>query len=130
MDAKPIEPKAAMFAWMIPHIQTIARTYGYAIGVHGTMNRDLDLIAVPWTEQAAPAEVLVEAVRDSVDGFIRNDPQHEGNKYDLRTKSPEKKPHGRLAWSIHFSGRRFYLDLSVMPRIGVQTQEVGHSDAA
>ena len=28
---------------------------------------------------------------------------------------PEQKPHGRLAWSIHFDNG-LYLDVSVMPR--------------
>lgn len=114
---KPTEPRAAAFAWMVPHIATIARQHGYAIGLHGSMARDLDLIAVPWTEAAAPAEVLVEAIRDCVDGSIRNDPPIEGNRYDQTTENPGDKPHGRRAWTIHFSGRRFYIDLSVMPRI-------------
>jgi hypothetical protein len=115
VDAKPI-PKAPAFAWMVPHLSEVARQFGYAIGLHGSMARDLDLIAVPWTEAAAPAETLVEAIRDAVGGVIRNDPPNEGNKYDDTTRAPSQKPHGRLAWSIYFSGHRFYIDLSVMPR--------------
>jgi hypothetical protein len=105
-----------MFAWMIPHIAMVARGLGYAIGVHGSMNRDLDLIAVPWTDSAAPEEVLVEAVRDAVGGFIRNDPPTEENEYYSETRNPAAKPHGRRAWMIHFAGHRFYIDLSVTPR--------------
>lgn len=116
MSEKPTDVKAAAFAWMIPHITAVARLYGYAIGLHGSMARDLDLIAVPWTEAAAPAETLVEAIRDAVGGIIRNDPMHDGNKYDQQTRNPNDKPHGRRAWSIYFSGHRFYIDLSVMPR--------------
>lgn len=108
------QPRAAAFAWMVPHIAAVARQYGYAIGLHGSMARDLDLIAVPWTDSATDAETLVEAIRDAVGGFIRNDdPPH---PYHLDTKNPGEKPHGRLAWSIRFSGHRFYIDLSVMPR--------------
>jgi len=114
---KPTDPKAATFAWMVPHIAQVARVYGYAIGLHGSMARDLDLIAVPWVDSASPAEVLVEAIREAVDGFIRNDPQHDGNKYCQDTCNPGEKPHGRRAWSIYFSGRRFYIDLSVMPLV-------------
>jgi hypothetical protein len=114
---KPVDPKAAMYTWVIPHLTAVARIYGYALGLHGSMQRDLDLIAVPWTDEAAPTEVLVEALRDAVDGFIRNDPQHDGNKYNLDTRNPGDKPHGRKAYSIYFSGRRFYIDLSVMPRV-------------
>ena len=117
MIEKPESTRAATFAWMVPHITEVARKFGYAIGLHGSMNRDLDLIAVPWTKQAAPAETLVEAIRDSVGGFIRNDPETADNKYYPETRSPNEKPHGRRAWSIHFSGHRFYIDLSVMPRV-------------
>jgi hypothetical protein len=108
---------------MVPHLTQVARTYGYAIGLHGSMSRDLDLIAVPWTDEAAPAETLVEAIRDAVDGFIRNDPPTQENKYHSQTRSPVDKPHGRRAWSIYFSGRRFYIDLSVMPTINVPASE-------
>lgn len=114
---KPTECKAPTFAWMVPHVTAVARQYGYAIGLHGSMARDLDLIAVPWADEAAPVETLVEAIRDAVDGIIRNDPPTEGNKYHQTTSNPGHKPHGRLAWSIYFAGHRFYIDLSVMPRI-------------
>ncbi len=115
MTEKFPDNRAATYAWMVPHISTVARQLGYAIGLHGSMGRDLDLIAVPWTDAAAPNEVLVEAIREAVGGFIRNDPQTEENRYYLDTKNPTDKPHGRRAWSIYFSGHRFYIDLSVMP---------------
>lgn len=117
MTEKPKDPVAPTFAWMVPHVAAVARKFGYAIGLHGSMARDLDLIACPWTDQAAPAEALVEAIRESVGGSIRNDPQTEDNKYYAETRNPNDKPHGRRAWSIYFSGHRFYIDLSVMPRI-------------
>lgn len=116
-DEKKDFSVAAMHAWMFPQIQQVARIYGYAVAIHGSMSRDLDLIAVPWTDAASSAEVVVEAIRESVDGFIRKDEITDGNKYDERTRNPNGKPHGRRAWSIYFSGRRFYIDLSVMPRI-------------
>lgn len=126
MSNKPPEGRPAMFAWMVPHITETARKFGYAIGVHGSMARDLDLIAVPWTECASPAETLVDAIRDSVGGFIRNDPVHRGNQYNLDTRNPGEKPHGRRAWSIYFSGHRFYIDLSVMPI--VPKKEAGNGE--
>jgi len=112
---------AAAFAWMIPHLQQVANKFGYALAVHGSMARDLDLIAVPWIIQAAPVETLVEAIREAVGGYIRNDP--EPNKYDEHTFAPAKRPHGRLCWSIHFSQFRFYIDLSVMPLVPQQKDE-------
>src|SRR5690242_12079906 len=119
MPDKPI-PKAPAFTWLIPHLTELARKHGYAIGLHGSMNRDLDLIAVPWIEDAAPAEVLVEAIREAIDGHIIPDGtpagKWDGEKFvSAVIRQPEPKPHGRRAWSIHFCGHHFYIDLSVMP---------------
>jgi len=109
----PYEPrkkptKAAVYAWIYPNIQRIAREHGYALGLHGSMNRDLDLIACPWTEEAATAEVLVAAIMHAVDGDFAPWDIEAGN-------NPCVKPHGRRAWSIYFSGHQFYIDLSIMP---------------
>lgn len=120
MSEKPTNNKPATFAWMVPTLSQLARTHGYALGLHGSMNRDLDLIAVPWTDQASPAEVLVEAIRAAVDGKI-DTMAHIGPgdpAADAIRENPQAKPHGRLAWSIYFCGRMFYIDLSVMPRTG------------
>jgi hypothetical protein len=101
---------ASVYAWMVPAIREVARGHGYAIGLHGSMARDLDLIAVPWMDNAATTEVLVEAVMKAVGGqFAPHDMGFDRN--------PCHKPHGRRAWSIYFSGMMFYIDLSVMPLI-------------
>lgn len=45
-------------------VREIGRRIGWAIGTHGSMSRDIDLIAVPWTSDAKPAEDLVSAIQD------------------------------------------------------------------
>lgn len=100
--------KAAVYAWVYPHLQRIARDHGYALGLHGSMARDIDLIAAPWTESASPAETLVAAIMAFVGG--------EFAPWDIDAgRNPCIKPHGRRAWSIYFSGHAFYIDLSIMP---------------
>lgn len=91
------------YAQRLPILRKVAREHGYALGLHGSGERDLDLIAVPWVEDASEAEVLVEALRSSIDGVAAG---------------PYAKPHGRRAWLIylHLEGSRLYVDLSVMPR--------------
>ncbi len=118
------ESKAAAFAWMIPTLTRVARAHGYALGLHGSMARDLDLMAMPWTDEACSPEELVEAMRAEVDGAIVPDGTP-GGRWDSATggfvssvvRMPEHKPHGRLAWNIHFCSSNFYIDLSVMPRV-------------
>lgn len=87
---------------------------GYALALHGSMGRDLDLVAIPWTDEAVAAEELVERIRELVDGFIVDHPDHPET-------NPTHKPHGRLAWAIHV-GAGAYIDLSVMPRIPTTEQ--------
>lgn len=90
---------------LLPGIRAVAWTCGYSIGVHGSMRRDLDLIAAPWIEHAAPAEVLIEQLTTEVHG--------------VRPGAHSIRPHGRRAWSIHLHAHfHMYLDISVMPRQG------------
>lgn len=87
-----------------------ARSVGYALAVHGTMTRDFDLIAVPWTDDAVGAEGLAQAIRDVSGGsFI----EVEGCRREGRDPTP--KPHGRVAYTIVLDGVR--IDLSVTPRL-------------
>lgn len=97
----------SLYCAIYPDILPIARSLGYAIAVHGSVSRDLDLIAVPWTEDAKPAEELVEAIRKTFDGWIGG--ASVGHPYG-------DKPHGRRAWSIMLGGHAF-VDLSIVPVI-------------
>lgn len=102
---------APAFAALYPTLCKAAREYGYALAIHGTLQRDMDLIAVPWTDTAMPSDELVEALIGVSDGWIIH--RAEGNDLNDGT-SPKQKPHGRVAWSIYIS-EGVYLDLSVMP---------------
>ena len=87
---------ANLFASMVP----IAREHGYALAVHGSVKRDLDLIAVPWVEAPSAPEALVQAFTTAF--------------YFDHVDEPEQKLHGRLCWTLAFPGECF-VDLSVMP---------------
>lgn len=105
------------YASMLPGLRTRAQECGYALAVHGSMRRDFDLIAVPWTKEATDAPTLVEALRAEVGGFLCEKVHHDilvAEGKPLQT--PTLKPHGRMAWSIYLGGGP-YLDLSVMPRL-------------
>jgi hypothetical protein len=88
---------------------TIARLLawqeGYALAMHGSFTRDLDLVAVPWTEKACEPAHLVSRILGACE-FLRE--QH-GN--------PGSKPHGRKVWTLIFSafGDPRFVDLSIFP---------------
>lgn len=85
----------------------IAMRYGYALALHGSMARDLDLIAVPWTEDAADPKKLLKA-------FARFIALKSDVSYPVPTAG--EKPHGRKAYSFPIGHNGHYLDVSIMPR--------------
>jgi len=108
------------YAHLLPILRQVAREHGYALGFHGSGERDCDLIAAPWVEDASDAEVLIEALRVAMNGHISqslNDDPH-----DFMQRNPQPKPHGRLAWAIRplddNPEARLYFDISVMPKKG------------
>lgn len=93
----------------------IAWSEGYAMLMHGSFTRDLDLLAVPWDEKATDAEHLVRLIAQALDDDL-----------DLLIKDPASpsqataKPHGRRSWTLTFKafGDPRFIDIGVMPRVG------------
>ena len=92
---------------ILPAVREVARFNGYAIAVHGSLKRDIDLVAIAWTDQAVPADQLAEAVRGAIAGVLGNCINHGGK---LTTK-----PHGRLACTLIHPGFAGEIDLSIIP---------------
>lgn len=110
-------------ARLIVPLRETAREHGYALGVHGSLARDIDLIAVPWTVEACSQVELAEAIRqkaEEVCGFAFINPR-EKSPY-AESGRPGCKPHGRLAWAFHLGGGP-YIDLSIMPPTGQEASD-------
>lgn len=106
---------AAIYFSTITYLREIAQELGYALAVHGSMARDLDLLACPWVDDAKPAMELAEALRKKLEMCT-------GEKWYMRHDDPGKKPHGRLAWNLFPGcGGQSYIDLSVMPLLPRET---------
>jgi hypothetical protein len=113
---RPLDPYLAprtfaRYLAVIDRLRASARGVGYALTVHGSLSRDIDLVAVAWVQWAVPAEVLADVIIgklhliDTVFHVI--EPDRDG---------PRAKPHGRLAWSILLEPYHGpYIDLSVIP---------------
>lgn len=91
---------------ILPSIREVARFNGYAIAVHGTLKRDIDLIAVAWTDQAKSPDDLVRVIQGAVGGILGN---------CLRIGEPSIKPHGRVAYTLIHPGFCGEIDLSIIP---------------
>lgn len=100
-----VSSRTTFYAALYPSLRQAARELGWALALHGSLSKDLDLLAVPWTEDAASEDALVRAIVEAASGFIsRSD------------KDTREKPHGRRAYTIHLGSSGGYVDLSVMPQ--------------
>jgi hypothetical protein len=106
----------AMNTTLLEHIlepmRIVARDGGYAIAVHGSLARDIDLVAIPWTNTGEyDADYLVMRLAAAIASITgRCNPMNEWT--DM--------PHGRRAKTLLVWGGRFGtvdIDLSVMPKI-------------
>lgn len=88
------------------------REIGYCILPHGSLSRDLDLVAVPWAEDVSDKDELAKVLAEVASpGIVRK-------SYTLW----EVKPHGRRACSIPICMTDYndtrdgvgHIDLSVM----------------
>jgi hypothetical protein len=102
--------RAPAYACIYHGLAEIAREYGYALAIHGSVLTDLDLIAVPWTDDAVDAESLMMLIRDHCGKCAVN-----LDEYSNEHIEPSIKPHGRLAWKFHLHAGGA-VDLSVLPR--------------
>jgi hypothetical protein len=83
-------------------IWQLAREAGYSIGIHGSLKRDVDLIAAPWTEEAVGNAELIDRLCAGLNA--------------KRISGPEYKPHGRVAVNLQVDGYVKTIDLSILPR--------------
>ena len=90
-------------AGVYPKIAKVCVENGYALAVHGSMQKDFDLIAIPWTERAVTVRKLLNAIERSL-----------ALKFD---RKPKKRIHGRVAYTMHLSYGSCYLDFSVFPKL-------------
>jgi hypothetical protein len=99
--------------FLLNALRLSARHLDWAIGVHGSMERDLDLIATPWSEQSADCETLIAALQAAAAEAIQG---------DCYISAYADRPHGRVSYTLHLvsdmlvhssAGAHPYIDLSV-----------------
>ena len=81
-------------------IRKIAYENGYAITVHGSQERDLDLVAIPWVDTATPYDVLIAAICLNIDA--------------RQIGACEQKPFNRIAVTLQINGWFRPIDLSII----------------
>ncbi len=115
---KPIKTKPMLYAHYLGILQEKAREMGYNLVLHGSLNRDCDLIAIPWVDNPKPHFELIQALDMIMTGFHYAVPS--GYSYSVL-------PGGRHSYIINLNrggyradstyqeDNQFYLDISVTP---------------
>jgi len=111
MKEKPNPSYAPIYAAsMYPDLAGFFKKHGYALAVHGSLQRDFDLIAVPWIEEALDPDTVIKLL---VEEFFCL-------KY---TGEVGIKPHGRLVYTLVLNfGFGCFLDLGFISKRKVENE--------
>jgi hypothetical protein len=106
----------ALLDLILQPMRVAAKNAGYAITVHGSLNRDIDLVAIPWIDRCQDADRLVQVLCGAVSGITGSCLRHE--EWTI-------KSHGRKAMTllIYCGQDHKQLDLSVMPTVSEKINE-------
>lgn len=96
-------------AAMYPGLAAIAQRHGYALACHGSLARDLDLIAVPWADTVSKH---LEVIKDIT------------SHYAVRLIGEcQIKNHGRCSYMLSCGFGDCSIDLSFTPSRGIVKEE-------
>ena len=109
----PLNSNMLLYSNLLPKIREVAREHGYAVGVHGSMVTDLDLMLMPWVEDVKPVHTCIVAIAKACGGFIPNGAAKWVGEKWVPADNPGAKPHDRWSYTIAFGGV-VYLDISVI----------------
>lgn len=96
--------KAAFYASIWDDLRNAAMYCGWALGLHGSLKSDMDIMAMPWTEDAKPVETMIKALSDC----FTDSPFKEDHVIPHFTK-----PHNRVVYTMPIWGD-FHLDISII----------------
>lgn len=105
LGAKPNPHHGPVYAASFyPALAMICRRHGYALAVHGSLARDLDLVAIPWVDAAGePESVIAEIMED--------------HALTMGPNAAAEHPHGRRVWTLICGWGECAIDLGFMPRL-------------
>lgn len=58
---KPIKAKPVFYACCYEPLKTMAKEMGYNLLINGSLNRDMDLVAIPWDDEPKPMKDVIVA---------------------------------------------------------------------
>jgi hypothetical protein len=98
--------RAVFYAVLWPSFRQAAIDVGWSLGLHGSMASDMDMMAMPWTEDAVEEPELIAALSACIGKTVWT---------EYHFKPFYGKPFGRVVYTLSI-GSDWYIDLSVMPK--------------
>lgn len=96
--------RAVFFACMWEDLKNAALSHGWALGLHGSLSSDMDIMAMPWDEHASAVEIMIEQLcicfTDSA-------------QLQDTLKVSKDKPNNRVVYTLSIWAD-FYLDINVI----------------
>lgn len=114
---KPQKVKPHFYAMCFAELQRIAKDMGYNLMLHGSLDRDMDLVAVPWQNDIKSHLELLQAWDRYLKGFCYDSLEH---------YMPSILGGGRSAYVINlnrggkyngYEDVQYYLDISITPLV-------------
>lgn len=127
--SKPTHAKPSLYAYYFYDLKEIAKEYGYNLVLHGSLNRDLDLIAIPWVDDPKDEFEMINAFNKHLNGYT-TDIQYRDSIYlykvlpggrhcyvvNLNRGGYKRTNKGEVTDPIEFtSDPEYYIDISVTP---------------
>lgn len=97
--------RAVFYASVWEDLKNSALDCGWALGLHGSLNSDMDIMAMPWVLEAKSVEEMIKALESC---FTIPEPAC----YKQTTASYDK-PNNRVVYTMHIFAD-FYLDINVI----------------
>lgn len=115
METKPIHARPSLYAFYYEELKVLAKEYGYNLVLHGSMNRDLDLIAIPWVDNPRDEFEMIQAFDNRLTGIYS-----EQKGYYMFSVLPGKRKSYVInlnrggKWNNYYD-EQYYIDISVTP---------------
>lgn len=114
---KVAKVKPHFYAVCFKDLQSIAKELGYNLLIHGSMDRDMDLVAVPWIDEPKTHLELLTEFCEYLGVYAYDNAEH--FMYSIL-------PGGRHSYVINlnrggkyngYEDAQYYLDISITPTV-------------
>lgn len=120
---KPIKVKPMFYSIVLEPLKLIAKEFGYNLLIHGSMDRDMDLVLVAWQDDCRDAVEVIKAFNSYLGGNLHD--QRAANDKEPIYLKPMINGAGRLSALISlnrdnrfnsYGDDQWYLDISITPK--------------